>query len=94
MAFWSAPSFKSFALLKKALQTTDPDGQLELVVVDSDGCQDLHESPDFFGMCHGWGEAAWISDGRVIQTSGIGYHPECFEEFTRELLSACSAQRN
>jgi len=94
MAFWSAPSFQSFALLKKAIEASDPEGRLELVVVDADGCPDLHESPDFYGMCNGWGEAAWVCDGRVKQTSGVGYHPEVFEQFTKELLDACGYQRN
>jgi len=46
---------------------------------------------EFAGKLHGWGEAAWIWDGRVISTSGMGHHPECFEPFTRQLLEKAEA---
>jgi phosphinothricin acetyltransferase len=48
----------------------------------------LYECPEFAGQLHGWGEVAWARDGRVVRTSGLGYHPECFEPFTRELLAS------
>ena len=93
MAFWSGPARQAFAHLKQVLKTADANGQLELVVIDTDGCEDLHLSPEFYGLCHGWGEAAWVCDGRVLRTSGEGYHPECFEQFTSELLANCRSAK-
>jgi hypothetical protein len=86
MAFWSGPSRQGFAKLKDVLAAHDPGGRLEVVVVDTDGCPDLCDAPEFAGQLHGWGEVAWIRDGRVVRTSGMGYHPECFEPYTRQLL--------
>jgi hypothetical protein len=91
MAFWSATSFRSFAHLKQVLSTCDPDGRLEVVVVDADGCPDLYHAPEFLGKLHGNGEAAWINAGRVISTGSIGSDPKAFETFTRHLLQACAA---
>jgi hypothetical protein len=88
MAFWSGPSRLAFAHLKQVLSAVDPDGRLELVVVDTDGCPDLYEMPEFDGNLHGYGEVAWVRGGRIACTSGLGYHPECFELNTRELLAA------
>lgn len=70
------------------LAALDPGGRLEVVVVDTDGCPDLYECPEFLGQLSGSGEVAWVRDGRVVRTSGPGYHPECFEPFTRELLAS------
>jgi hypothetical protein len=88
MAWWSGPSRQGFAQLKQVLAALDPGGRLEVVVVDTDGCPDLYECPEFVGQLHGWGEVAWVRDGRVVRTSGMGYRPECFEPFTRELLAS------
>ena len=88
MAWWSGPSRQGFAKLKQVLAALDPGGRLEVVVVDTDGCPDLYECPEFVGQLHGWGEVAWVQGGRVVRTSGMGYHPECFEPFTRELLAS------
>ena len=87
MAFWSGPSRKAFAELKAVLAKCDPSGRLELVVVDTDGCPDLYDHPEFVGKLHGAGETAWVKDGTIVRTSGLGYHPECFEPFTRQLLA-------
>lgn len=87
MAFWSGYSRKAFAELKRVLAECDPTGRLELVVVDTDGCPDLDITPEFHGRLHGYGETAWIKDGKIVRTSGAGYHPECFEGFTREMLT-------
>jgi hypothetical protein len=86
MAFWSGPARQAFEELKRVLEALDTDGHLELVVVDTDGCEDLYDLPEFVGMLTGAGETAWIRGGKIIQTSGHGYHPECFEAYTRQLL--------
>jgi hypothetical protein len=93
MAFWSGPARLAFAELKRVLEAVDPGGRLELVVVDTDGCPDLYELPEFAGkMLAGAGEAAWVQGGRIVRTSGVGYHPECFEPHTRQLLEQCQAE--
>lgn len=86
MAWWSGPARQGFARFKQVLADLDPHGRLELIVVDTDGCPDLYECPELAGQLHGWGEVAWVRDGRVVRSSGRGYHPECFEPYTRELL--------
>jgi hypothetical protein len=88
MAFWSGPARQGFLRLKQVLAAEDPNGLLELVVVDTDGCPDLYETPEFVGNLHGWGEVAWVKDGKVICTSGLGYNPDCFKPNTRELLES------
>jgi hypothetical protein len=85
IAFWSGPSRKAFAELKRVLAKTDPSGRLEFVVVDTDGCPDLYEAPEFVGKIHGYGETAWIKDGKIVCTAD-GHHSECFEDFTHQLL--------
>jgi hypothetical protein len=92
MAFWSGPARKAFAELKRVLATADPEAQLELVVVDTDGCPDLYELPEFAGKIHGAGETAWVRNGRILWTSGLGYHAESFEPLTRRLLGADEVQ--
>lgn len=86
MAFWSGYSRKAFAELKRVLAEHDPNGKLELVVVDIGGCSDVELTPEFHSTIQGYGETAWIKNGKVVRTSGAGYHPECYEGFTRELL--------
>ena len=52
------------------------------------------ELPEFAGKLHGAGEAAWIREGWIVRTSGLGYHPECFEPYTRQLdgkLRSCGS---
>ncbi len=88
MAWWSGGARQGFAQLKRVLAALDPGGRLELVVVDTDGCPDLYECPEFASHLHGWGEVVWVRGGRVVRTSCMGYHPECFEPFTRELLAS------
>jgi hypothetical protein len=87
MAWWSGPSRHGFARLMQVLAALDPGGRLEVVVVDTDGCPDLYECPEFAGQLHGWGEVAWVRGGGVVRTSGTGFRPECFEPFTRELMA-------
>jgi hypothetical protein len=92
MAFWSGTAYQSFARLKQVLSRLDPGGRLEDVVVDTDGCLNLHEVPELAGKLHGNGEAAWISAGRVLCTASCGSHPKAFEIYTRHLLGACAAE--
>jgi hypothetical protein len=88
MAFWSMPAVKAFTHLKRVLEDVDPDGWLELVVVDTDGSGNLHEVPEFCGCkLSGSGETFWIHDGRILFTSVPGYNPDCFEPNTRRLLA-------
>jgi hypothetical protein len=73
------------------LEQVDPDGKLELVVVDTDGCPELWELSEFVGNLHRAGETAWVREGKMVRTSGLGYRPECFEPYTRLLLKECQA---
>jgi hypothetical protein len=92
MAFWSGPARRAFYELKRVLEAIDTDGRLELVFVDADGCEDLYDLPEFAkSKLTSAGETAWIRAGKIIQTSGYGYHPECFEPNTRQLLDETRA---
>jgi hypothetical protein len=91
MAFWSGQSRRAFEELKRAMEANHQHGRLELVVVDTDGCPSLYQLPEFVGKLHGAGEAAWVLEGKIVCTSGLGYHPECMEPNTRLLLSLCPA---
>lgn len=86
MAFWSGPSRLAFFQLKRALSRADPEGKLELVVVDTDGIPDLYDDPEWHGGLHGAGETAWIRNGRVIFTDQYGPDMSSFESKTRLLL--------
>jgi hypothetical protein len=88
MAFWSGPSIKAFNQLTDIINRLDPNGMLEFVVIDTDGAQSFYEHPIFNGKLHGAGEAAWIKDGVIQCTSGLGSNPNCFEANTKKLLAA------
>jgi hypothetical protein len=88
MAFWSGPARRAFAELKRVLELVDPGHRLELVVIDTDGCPDLETWPEFVGNLHGAGETAWVRNGQIMRTSGLGYNPDCFEPHTREMLAS------
>ena len=88
MAFCSVPSIKAFSQLTEIIHRLDPYGTLEFVVIDTDGAQTFYEHPDFKEKLHGAGETAWIKDGVIQCTSGLGYNPNCFEPNTKKLLAA------
>lgn len=77
MAFWSGPSVQAFAKLTEVLARLDAEG-LELVVVDVDGSPDLYDLPEFKGKVRGYGETAWVRDGKIVATSGLGLNTACF----------------
>lgn len=86
MAFWSGPSVQAFAKLTEVLARLDTEG-LELVVADVDGSPDLYELPEFKGKVHCAGETAWVRDGKIVATSGLGLNTACFEANTVGLLA-------
>jgi hypothetical protein len=86
MAFWSGQSVRAFAKLTEVLAAL-PSDDLELVVVDVDGSAALYELPEFKGLITGAGETAWVRDGRIVATSGLGMNVECFKPNTLALLS-------
>jgi hypothetical protein len=47
---------------------------------------EFYHLPEFVGRMAGAGETAWVNEGLIVRTSGLGYHPECFEPNTRLLL--------
>jgi hypothetical protein len=87
MAFWSGPSRQAYRKLTEVLAALDPEGRLEFVVVDVDGCPALYDRAEFIGRMSGAGETAWVKDGHILCDSGRGYNPECFGPNTRMLLS-------
>jgi len=87
MAFWSGSSVQAFAKLTEVIARVDGNGALELVVVDVDGSPALYDMPEFLGKVHGAGETAWVRDGKIVVTSGLGLNLACFEPNTTRLLS-------
>lgn len=94
MAFWSGPSRRAFRRLTEVLAALDPEGRLEFVVVDADGCPAFHDRAGFIGRMSGAGETAWVRDGHILCDSGHGYNPECFGPNTSKLLAACHGSGN
>lgn len=88
MAFWSGPSVEAFRKITEILNRVDPDAKLEFVTIDTDGAQSFNTHPCFIDRMGGWGEIAWIDDGVIQSTSGLGYNPECFEPNTLALLAS------
>ena len=86
MAFWSGPSRQAFVALKNVAARLDPNGLLELVVVDTDGCPSLNDHPQITGTLHGWGEALWIRKGVIVSAYIIGRNADCLEPMTTALL--------
>ena len=86
MAFWSVPSVKAFTSITEVVSRLDTDQDLQLVVVDVDGSPALYEIPEFLGRINGNGETAWVRNGKIAFTSGIGTNIECFEPNTKMLL--------
>ena len=86
MAFWSGASDRAFAKLTEVLESL-PSDDLEIVVVDVDGSAPLCDLPEFKGKISGAGETAWVRDGVILATSGLGLNFDCFRPNTLALLS-------
>lgn len=89
MAFWSGSCQLAFVRVTELLARLAPD-DLELVVVDVDGSPELYDIAEFKGKIHGYGESAWVHNGRVVATTA-GLRPNhalaCFEANTTALLA-------
>jgi hypothetical protein len=88
MAFWSGPAVRAFAKLTEVIARLDPDGKTELVVVDIDGAERLSAVSEFLGGVRGAGETAWVRNGSIFATSGLGLNVECFVPNTMLLLES------
>jgi len=69
--FCSGPAHIAFKRLTRTVAEVDPQGRLQLVVVDIEGAARICESPEFTGKVHGNGEAAWIRDGHIEAICGF-----------------------
>lgn len=87
MAFWSGPSVKAFGEITEILNRLDPTASLRFVAIDTDGAQPFYTHPQFVSKMGGWGEIAWIKNGKIQCTSGLGYNPDCFEPNTLSFLA-------
>ena len=88
MAFWSGPAVQAFAKLTEVVAKLDPENRIELVVVDIDGSEALSAVSQFLGGVRGAGETAWVRNGSVVATSGLGLNVECVVPNTRAILEA------
>ncbi len=68
LAWWSAPAYIALDHLAKAILMADPDGKLELLIVDTDGIPELYECELLRGKVTGAGETVWKRSGEVIST--------------------------
>jgi hypothetical protein len=87
MAFWSGPSVMAFARITEVVSRLDKDQVVQLVVVDVDGSPAFYELPEFLGRVHGAGETAWVRNGSIVATSGLGLNIDCFVPNTVSLLA-------
>lgn len=87
MSYWSGPARIAFFALLSALPKCDPNGRLEVVVVDNDRSGDLYLAPAFAGKWHGYGETAWFRGGEIIATTGKCEYESRFAELARQLLA-------
>jgi len=86
MAFWSGPAVQAFAKLTEVIAKLDPEGRIDFVVVDIDGSEALSAVSEFLGGVRGSGETAWVRNGLVVATSGLGLNIDCFAPNTKLLL--------
>jgi hypothetical protein len=86
MAFWSGPALKAFASITEEVLRFDTSHVLQLVVVDLDGSPALWEMPKFLGQIQGAGETAWVRNGSIVATSGLGLNIDFFDPNTIMLL--------
>jgi hypothetical protein len=86
MAFWSGPAVQAFAKLTEVIAKMDPENRIDLVVVDIDGSEALSAVSEFLGGVRGAGETAWVRNGSVVATSGLGLNIECFVPNAKHLL--------
>lgn len=86
MAFWSGPAITAFTKLTEVITNLEANN-LEIVVVDVDGSPELYHVPEFVHKLRGCGETAWIRDGKIIFTSGLGLNTQCFVPNTIALLA-------
>ena len=90
MAWWSGPARQAFSLVKATLKRLDPDGRLELVVIDTDGVTG-HVLPGGRSALHGAGETFWVRGGVVIAATGWGDTVLRVDECARRLLGSCGS---
>ena len=88
VAFWSGPAVQAFAKLTEIIARLYPDGMAELVVVVIKGSERLSAGSEFLGGVRGAGERAWVHNGSVVATSGLGLNIECFVPNTILLLES------
>jgi hypothetical protein len=69
MAFWSGAAQVAFKQLTEALGRLDAAGEIELLAVDVDGSETLYELPEFQGRVGGYGETAWVRNGKIVSVS-------------------------
>ena len=55
MAFWSGPARKAYPAFIQAVQEADPDRELQILVVDTDGVSDWYDLPELRDKLGGWG---------------------------------------
>jgi hypothetical protein len=85
-AFWSGSSYISFRRLAEVLLRLDVP-HLELVVIDVDGWQNLYENPQLRHRIHGYGEAAWIRDGKIVFVTDGKTSAEELESIARNFVN-------
>lgn len=68
LAWWSGPAYIALDHLAKAILRADPNGELELLIVDTDGIPELYECDLLRGKIHGVGESIWKRKREVIST--------------------------
>ncbi len=85
LAFWSAPAVVNFKATCYVLEDSVPWDSFQFHVIDVD---DL-VSPGPFHEYHplgGWGEAFWISHGKIVDFMGKDWSKERFDIVTKNII--------
>lgn len=89
MAFWSGPARKVYPAFIQAAQEADPAGELQILVVDTDGIPAWYELPELREKLGGWGEVLAIHDGKILASTGLGLRQEKYRFIVNSLVQAC-----
>jgi hypothetical protein len=94
MALWSGPARKVYPAFIQAVQEADPGGELQILVVDTDGIPDWYELPELREKLGGWGEVLAICNGKILAATGFGLQPEKYRLIASSLVDTCHHSQN
>ena len=89
-AFWSGPSMQTLVRIANVIADVDSDRRIQLIVCDTDHIPDLSLEPWILNTRGGYGEIAWILNGKIVARRDPGRDPD-LTTTTCSLLANSSA---